>query len=73
MTPSGSSTPARIGLFTIAALAGGAIAAAWSDAIADVLYRGILGAFVDPQIALASLGLAIAFGFLVGATHFVHL
>ena len=63
------SSSRRLALFTAAAAAGFVGGSAWSVEASAWVYNGLIQLFTDPAIQIASLGMAIGVGFLLGLVH----
>ncbi len=67
------SVPMRLLLFGLAAAVGVLGAYGWSIELSDLVYDAVLQPFVDPGFQVASLGVAVVLGFVLGFAHIVRI
>ena len=66
----GETSVAKRAMLLAAAVGTGAVAGiAWNPDVTNWAYYGFLQHFLDPQAPIASLGIGVALGFLVGFVH----
>ena len=63
------SYPMRWLIFSLAAAVGVLGALGWSIDLSDLPYNFLLQAFLDPGFQVASLGVAVVLGFVLGFSH----